>query len=1061
MASLWLGRALTRPMTVVVALMSLLFALVFGTGCGRSSFDDQLEDDSGVSETSSDGGDDGSGDTSDDTFDSEPPPDTFIPPDGPVTLISISIEPASATLAVGGTQLLTARGLYSDGIVRDVTTLATWSSIDPKIASVAPSSGLVQGITPGSTRVRATLDGKFGEADIIVKGGTITSVVVDPSFADMIVGGSASFTATAIYSDGSSADVTSAAMWTTGDPMIASVVAGTVTAVSPGSTSLTATFSGLSGFAKISVTGGKTLKSVEISPFSPTVGIGVSVNLVATAIYTDGSKSDVTGTAAWSVTDATIAKIAPGPGAEIATGASAGSTIISATFGGMTGTTPITVSGATLTTITLSPSAATISPGGTVTITATAVYSDGSKVDVTGTAAWSSSDAGIATVGAGKVTGVAAGTATVTATFGGKSGTATITVSPAKIVSIAVSPNPATAPLGSKVTLKATATYSDGSTRDVTADVTWSTDTPAVATVSNAAADKGTVTPVKVGTTLAHAKLDGIDGTATINVTAAAVTGITITPNPLSMVVSTKQLTKATATYSDGTTLDVTATCTWATGDAKVASVSNGAGSQGQVTAVGAGTTTLTCTLSGVTGTATITVTGSTLSSVTVSPINPTCRVGDTLQFQAFAINTAGTSTNVTFAAMWSSSATSIVSPLGPPGRFRCLAKGTATVTAAYSGKSGSSLVTVTDAIPVSLEIDPVNASIAVATVQQYQAIAHYSDGTTTNVTNATAWSSSDPTVAGITTGGGGGGGGPRGRATGVKAGTTTIKGTWSGISGSTSLTVTNAVVTSISITPSTVSVPAGVTYQYQATALYSDGTSKDVTALASWSSSDATIVAVSNALGSRGQAKSLAPGSVKITATYSGVSGTANATVTTAKLKTVQVTPFKPTLPIGYGIRLTATAIYDDGTTFTVTGQATWASTDSSIATVSNALGSRGRVTPVAAGTATISATYNGVTGSTDVKVTAATLSSIAITPNPAAITIGGNQQLTATGTFSDGSKLDITEFVAWSSSDTSVADVSNATDTKGIAYGFKAGTVTVTAQKGAVSATSTATVK
>jgi uncharacterized protein YjdB len=904
--------------------------------------------------------------------------------------------------------------------------------------------------------VRASLDGKFGEADVIVKGGTITSVVIDPPFADMIVGGSASFTATALYSDGSSTDVTASATWSLDDPKIGSVFAGNVTAASPGATILRATFSGLSGLAKISVTGGKTLASVEISPFSPTVSVGVSVKLVATAIYTDGSKSDVTGSATWAVTDATIAKIAPGAGVEIATGAAPGSTIISATFGGITGTTPITVSGGTLTGITLSPSAATIAPGGTVTITATANYSDGSKIDVTGTAAWSSSDAGGATVGAGKVTGVAAGTATVTASFGGKSGTATITVSPAKIVSIVVSPNPATAPLGSKVPLKATATYSDGTTRDVTADVTWSTDAPTVATVSNSAADKGTVTPVKVGSTTAHAKLDGIDGTATINVTAAAVTSITISPNPLSMVVSTKQLTKATATYSDGTTVDVTATCTWATADPKVASVSNGAGSQGQVTAVGAGTTNLTCTLSGVTGTATVTVSGSTLSSVTVSPINPTCKVGATLQFQAFAISTAGTSTNVTFAATWSSSATSIVQPLGPPGRFRCLAKGTATVTATYSGKSGSSVVTVSDAVAVSLEIDPVDASIAVGTVQQYQAIAHFSDGTTTNVTNATTWSSSDPSVAGITTGGGGG----RGRATGLKAGTTTIKGTWTGLTGSTTLTVTNAVVTSISITPSTLSVPAGVTFQYQATAIYSDGTSKDVTGLASWSSSNATVIGVSNALGSRGQAKTLASGSATVSAVYTGVTGTANVTVTTAKLKTVQVTPFKPTLPIGYGIRLTATAIYDDGTTFNVTGQATWASSNGGVATVSNALGSRGRVTPVAAGTASISATYNGVTGSTDVTVTSATLTSIAISPDPASIAAGGNQQLTATGTFSDGSKLDVTEFVAWSSSNTAVADVSNAADSKGVAYGFKAGMVTVTAQKGTVTDTSTVNV-
>ena len=296
MASLWMGRVLARPLTVLMALTSLLFALMFGSGCGRSNFDDSLEDDdSGLSETSTDTLDDSGFDSADGDL-----PDTFIPPDGSVDLVSISIEPASATIAVASTQLLAARGLYSDGIVRDITTMATWTVTDPMVAAV--SVGNVKGISAGNTRVRATLDGKFGEADVFVKGGTITSLTVDPSFADLIVGGSQSFTATALYSDGTSADVSASTSWTLTDTSIGSFVGSTFTATGAGSAGVTATFAGFTGFAKISVTGGKVLSSVEIAPFAPTVGIGVSVDLVATAIYTDGSKSDVTGTAVWTVT---------------------------------------------------------------------------------------------------------------------------------------------------------------------------------------------------------------------------------------------------------------------------------------------------------------------------------------------------------------------------------------------------------------------------------------------------------------------------------------------------------------------------------------------------------------------------------------------------------------------------------------------------------------------------------------------------------------------------------------------------------------------------------------
>lgn len=1046
-----LVRSRSRWTDVVVAIVTLLFPLMLlstASGCGRSDFGDDETSDSGA-DTLVDGGSD--------TFDGgeDVLPDAPPPPDGG-TLVAISVEPASVTLPIGGKDVLTAKGLYSDGSTADLTPFATWTSDNPMIVGASPG-GVIVATSAGSARIRATYMGVFGEADVLVKSSSIVSIRVDPPFADLPIGGTQAFTATAVYADGTSSDVSSSATWSISPPGIAKVsTTGLVTGVSTGTGIVNATFGGLTGSAKLSVSG-KTIKSIDISPFSPTVGVGVSVSLTATALYTDGSKSDVTASATWSSADATVATVAVTGATATATGVTPGSTVISATFGGLTGSTPITVSGAKLTGISISPSAATIAVGGTAILKATANYSDGSAVDVTATAVWSSADTTIATASGGIVTGVAAGSTTVTASFGGATGSAAITVSPAKLLSITITPNPANAPLGSKVTFKATGVYEGGATRDVTNDVTWSTDDASVATVSNAAGSKGQITPIKVGSTGAHATLDGIVGNATINVTAATVTSITVSPNPMSLVAGDKQFASAKATYSDGSVVDVTATCTWSSADAKVATVSNGAGAQGQVTAVGPGTTSVSCTLAGVTGSTTVSVTSPTLASVSVSPINPTCRVGDVLQFNASAISTAGTSTNVTFAATWSSSSTSIVGPSGfAPGRFRCNAKGTATITATYGGKSGSSTVTVSDAVLVSLEVDPVDATIPAGSTQQYQAIAHFSDGTTQNVSNAATWVSTNTAVAGISNAGP-----TRGRATAISAGTTTIKATYSGVTGSTTLTVSTATVVSISITPSSTSLPAGVTYQYSAQAIYSDGTSKDVTNTATWVSSNAAVVDVSNAFGTRGQAKTLSSGTATVSATFSGVTGNASVTVTTAKLKLVQVTPFNPTLPIGYGIRMTATAVYDDGTTLNVTSQATWTSSNAGVASVSNAPGSRGRVTPIAAGTTSISATYNGVTGSTTVTVTSATLSTITISPNPANVAIGGNQQLTATGTFSDGSTLDVTEYVAWTSSNSSVADVSNAAGTQGVVYGFAAGSVTVTAQKGAITGTTSVVVK
>ncbi len=1037
-------RFASRATAFAVALLSLSVA----AGCGRSGFEDSV---SGSTDLDTGVADVPPGDVPPDSFTDVP-----IPPDG-TALDRVVVEPTAVAIAVGLSTPLQAFAVYTDGSKADVTGIAVWSSEAPSVASVV--GGVVNGITGGTAVIRASFSGKTGTASVTVKAITLTELRIDPPTASIPVGGTATFTATGVFSDGSSSDVTSSATWTTDAPGIATVTAGVAIGVGAGGTGVTATLAGKSATAKLTVIAGKTVKSVEISPTSPILGLGVSQDMQATALFTDGSTADVTTTASWVMADPSIASLVVGTTKVTIKGAKAGTTTLSATFSGVTGNTSVKVTAASLTGVAVSPSTATTGIGGTIVLTATANYSDGSSVDVTASALWSTGDSTIATVASGVVKGVAVGTAKITATFSTASGSASITVSPLKLLSIAITPADSSAPLGSKPALKATGTYEGGVVRDITSDVVWSTDDATIATVSNATGTKGTVSPLALGKTTVRAKLDGIEGSTTVTVTSASLTSIAITPNPVSIVAGLKQFMKATATYSDGSTVDVTTTCTWSTASGAVATVSNATGAQGLLAAVAAGTTTVSCVQSGVTGSATVTVTGATLDSVVVAPINPTCRVGDILFFNATAISSAGTSTNVTGFSTWSSSDTSVVSATGGPGpvsRFRCNKKGVATISATYLGKTGTTKVTVTDAVVTSIVVDPAALSLAVGSTQQYQATAIYSDGTSVNVTGAATWVSTSPTVAAI-----GDAGFNKGRLQTLAAGTTNIRATYSGITGSTTLTVTSAVITAIQISPPAPSGPTGITFQFQATAVYSDGTSRNVTGLATWVSSAPTIVSVGDAGPVKGQAKTLTAGVATVSAIYGGLTGKATVTVTTAKLTAVQVTPFKPTLPVGYGVRLTATAVWDDGFTLNVTGQSTWTTSNAAVAVVADGFGSKGRVTPIAAGTAKISAQYVGVVGTADVTVSSATLSSIAISPSAPTVAVSGNQQLIATGTFSDGTTLDITEYVGWASSDTSKADVSNATDTKGIAYGFSAGTVTVTATKGTVVGKDTLTIK
>jgi hypothetical protein len=114
------------------------------------------------------------------------------------------------------------------------------------------------------------------------------------------------------------------------------------------------------------------------------------------------------------------------------------------------------------------------------------------------------------------------GSATITATFGGLSGTSLLTVDSGTLSSIAITPSPLSIIVGSHQQLTATGTYSNGTTQDLTNSVTWLS-APVVDTVSNAAGSRGLLTAVGAGTDTVQAKFQGVTGNLSVTVTAAAV----------------------------------------------------------------------------------------------------------------------------------------------------------------------------------------------------------------------------------------------------------------------------------------------------------------------------------------------------------------------------------------------------------------------------------------------------------------------------------------------------------------------------------------------------------
>jgi len=169
-------------------------------------------------------------------------------------------------------------------------------------------------------------------------------------------------------------------------------------------------------------------------------------------------------------------------------------------------------------------------------------------------------------------------------------GTATFTVTDVTLVSVDVAPATGTLPVGYTLRYRATARYSDLTTRDVTAEVTWQSSTPAAATISNALGAQGLATGVAAGETAITATLPGVTGAATLTVTEETLASIAVEPNPFSVAVGGKQQLIATGTFSLGTALDVTRSCTWSTSANRIARVSQG----GLASGIAAGEVTIT-----------------------------------------------------------------------------------------------------------------------------------------------------------------------------------------------------------------------------------------------------------------------------------------------------------------------------------------------------------------------------------------------------------------------------------------------------------------------------------
>jgi len=603
---------------------------------------------------------------------------------------------------------------------------------------------------------------------------SLTSLQVAPGNASVAPGAVQQFTATGKYSDGSSKDLTASAQWKTSDSNVASVAGGKVTGVGAGTVMVTATSGKFSASATLKVNSAATnLASIAVSPAASSLPVNTSQQFTASGTYKDGSSRDLTALVSWASTFSSIATVDV---TGVATGMSAGSTTISASLGGVTGSTSLTVTAPTISSIVITPDGLTLGIGIGQQYTATAIYSDGSTQDLVSGVTWSSSATGVATINSsGLATTVGAGSATITAKVGSFTDTTVLTVVAANLVSISVTPTPVSIAIGTDQQFSAIGSFNDGSTQLLTT-VTWSSSSSSVATVNSA----GLATAVGTGTATITATSGSVSGTAALTVTGATVTSIAVTPANSNMPVGTTKQFTATATFSDSSTEDVTAVVLWGSSKPGVASINN----QGLSTSVATGSTTISAVLGSVTGTTSLTVTTVKLVGIAILPSNPRIEAHTLLKFTAVGTFSDGSTGSNLAGVSWKSSSPKVAS-MRSSGTAFGKKTGSATITASASGLKGTTTLTVSNGTLVSLVITPANSTVSNGSTQQFTATGTFSDSTTQDITMNVHGSSSHASVATIANAPS-----TAGLATTVGVGSTTIGANSGGITSSTSLTV-------------------------------------------------------------------------------------------------------------------------------------------------------------------------------------------------------------------------------------------------------------------------------
>ena len=369
--------------------------------------------------------------------------------------------------------------------------------------------------------------------------------------------------------------------------------------------------------------------------------------------------------------------------------------------------------------IKLNMTSITFHAGETVELSATISPDNATYKTVT----WSSSNTSIATVTDGKVTALAVGSTTIIAQCGNVKAECSVTVRPIDVTSIRL--NKTSVMLHTGETVELTATVSPDNATDKT--VTWSSSNTSISTVID-----GEVTALAVGSTTITAQCGNIKAECSVTVSPIDVTSIRL--NKTSVMLHTGETVELTATVSPDNATDKTVT--WSSSNTRIATVTDG-----EVTALAVGSTTITAQCGNVKAECSVTVNPINVTSIRLNRTSVTLSTGETIELTATVSPDNATNKTVT----WSSSNTSTATVTD--GKVTALAVGSTTIIAQCGNVKAECSVTVSPINVTSIRLNRTSVSLSAGDIIELTATVSPDNATNKTVT----WISSNTSIATVT----------------------------------------------------------------------------------------------------------------------------------------------------------------------------------------------------------------------------------------------------------------------------------------------------------------------